>query len=170
MKDFVIEHISPPTLRVARCLSSSFAVATTLLGLACGTAGTVDEHGPLSSGAGAEHSSGAAGAAPDHAGERSWCEVQRVLQAKCQRCHAASPEHGAPFPLVSYEDTQVVSAGGTARFSAIEKAVLDDFMPPGFIALEPPVLPLSDAEKQTLLDWCASGAPAGPEPGCDPAL
>ena len=151
MNDFARELV---IMRIAGRSTTGLALATTLLGLACGTATSSIDVATQGAGAGA-------------AGTTDWCAARRVLEAKCWRCHTAPPQHGAPFPLVSYEDTQLENARGVPRFSAIEKAVSDDFMPARFIMLEPPVAALSDAEKQTLLDWCAAGAPAGSAPDCD---
>jgi uncharacterized membrane protein len=91
--------------------------------------------------------------------ESDWCGVRSVLEAKCQRCHAAPPEHGAPFSLVTYDDTQQVNAHGEARFVQIEAAISKDYMPPSFITLDPPVSALTDGERAALLGWCRAGAP-----------
>jgi uncharacterized membrane protein len=98
----------------------------------------------------------------------TWCAARAVLEAKCQRCHGAEPEHGAPFALVSYDDTQVLNAKGNPRYAQISAAVSSDFMPPSFLKLEPEVEPLSEEERATLLDWCEQGAP-GPalDESCD---
>lgn len=42
---------------------------------------------------------------PASARETLPCDVATVLP-KCQTCHASTPKNGAPFPLVTYEDTQ----------------------------------------------------------------
>lgn len=78
---------------------------------------------------------------------------------KCQRCHALEPEHGAPFSLVSYDDTQVLNGKGNPRYEQIAVAVSSDFMPPSFLVLEPEVEPLTAQELATLLAWCEQGAP-----------
>ncbi len=140
-----------------------FALAA--LALACANAVTdVSAPGVVESSAGA--SDGSAGNGHDVASRTTWCDVAPVLAAKCQRCHGAPPEHGAPFPLVTYEDTQRLSKTGQARFAAIEKAVSADYMPPSFITLEPSVERLSDAEKHIVVDWCRADAP-GPAGACE---
>jgi hypothetical protein len=96
----------------------------------------------------------------------SWCKARAVLAAKCQRCHGAEPENGAPFSLQTYEDTQVLSRKGAPRFEAIAAAVSSDFMPPTFIELEPPVQPLTASERGDLLAWCDSGAPNDADGDC----
>lgn len=116
---------------------------------------------------GDEDAPGAAGAGSEPVLGADWCAARQVLVAKCQRCHAAPPEHGAPFPLVSYEDTQVVTAHGEARFVAIETAISQDYMPPSFIALQPAVAELDEHERDVLLGWCRAGGPPGTPGDCD---
>jgi hypothetical protein len=106
--------------------------------------------------------SGGAEQAPD------WCAARAVLEAKCQRCHGSPPEHGAPFSLVTYEDTQVVNRRGEARFTAIAAVVADGFMPPSFITLEPAVAPLSAHEQELVLGWCRAGGLPTDEAACQP--
>lgn len=103
------------------------------------------------------HAGGAGGAEPTLAS--AWCQVRSVLTQKCQRCHGETPEHGAAFSLVTYEDTQVVNAKGKLRYERIATAVSSDFMPPSFLDLTPAVEPLTELERAALLDWCDGGAP-----------
>jgi hypothetical protein len=100
---------------------------------------------------------------PQNMGEPvTWCQAEAVLEAKCQRCHANPPQNGAPFPLVTYDDTQVETAG-TPRWIKMKHVVENDIMPPTFLPdLMPPVEPLTSGEKKELLDWLEQGAlPAG---------
>jgi hypothetical protein len=95
----------------------------------------------------------------------TWCEAEAVLEAKCQRCHGDPLENGAPFPLVTYDDTQVEVAG-QPRWMKMQHVLETDFMPPKFLPdLEPPVEPLTEEEKQVLLDWLDESAL--PEGGTD---
>jgi uncharacterized membrane protein len=87
----------------------------------------------------------------------TWCSVHAILASKCQRCHGSPPAHGAPFELVSYEDTQAVDHKGQATYTRIATAVEEESMPAQYIALTPPVEPLLAAERTTVLDWCANG-------------
>jgi uncharacterized membrane protein len=89
----------------------------------------------------------------------SWCAARQVLEQRCQRCHGEETQHGAPFALVSYQDTQVVNAKGKPRYELIAAAVSSDFMPPSFLTLTPPVEPLTELERAAVLDWCDRGAP-----------
>jgi uncharacterized membrane protein len=97
----------------------------------------------------------------------SWCATDRVLSRKCRRCHQDPPLNGAPFPLLSYEDTQVVDGRGKPRFQKMADAVASAYMPPQFLSLTPPVEPLTDEERTILLDWCAAGARADEGAACD---
>jgi uncharacterized membrane protein len=141
----------------------------TALSLLCGiNACDADERGLVVAGAaGDDDAPGAAGTGSELMIESDWCAARQVLATKCQRCHAAPPEHGAPFPLVAYDDTQVLSARGEARFVAIEAAVSKDFMPPSFITLEPPVDGLVEHERDVLLSWCRAGGPPAARGQCD---
>ncbi len=85
------------------------------------------------------------------------CDVAEVLKNKCQRCHLDPTENGAPFPLVSYSDTQADFFGSVVS-DRIKNAVETDFMPATFIMLDPPVETLTADEKKVVLDWIAAGA------------
>ncbi len=96
------------------------------------------------------------------------CDVEAVLVAKCQRCHD-TPEHLAPclrrkscvsgpFPLLTYADTQQGTGNGRI-FELMGQAVSLGYMPFTEANVSPPVEPLTDAEKSTLLDWIAACAP-----------
>jgi cytochrome c551/c552 len=83
-------------------------------------------------------------------------EVSRIIQQKCQMCHR--PNDIAPFALMNYDDAY-------AQARAMRSAVSDGIMPPW-----KPVpghgsfknnLSLSDAQKQTIIDWVSAGAPEG---------
>lgn len=94
--------------------------------------------------------------------ELTWCDVAPILEARCQRCHSDPPDNGAPFPLVTYDDTQRED-----RYPHMREAVEREFMPPLWLSLDPPVQPLSCSEKATLLAWIDEGA--APTPDDDPA-
>jgi uncharacterized membrane protein len=130
-------------------------------------------------GCGDDNGSDNAGGAQQHAGEGAgaqagagassapeWCSVARVLEAKCWRCHSDPPQHGAPFPLVSYADTQR-EVMGVPRWERMRSVIEADFMPPDFIELDPPVEKLSAEEKATLLDWFAASAPLRGDSTCE---
>lgn len=170
-------HLPSNTWRVATWRESvtlqrySYLAAALLpLLVACGSAhhsprrDTQLEQGPASEGGTGETMGGqasqAANAAPD------WCAVQPLLHAKCQRCHADPPLHGAPFALVSYDDAVHESSNGTRRIDKIQAVVEQRAMPPSFVQLDPPAAPLDDDERALLLDWCQSGAAPAPSSGC----
>lgn len=94
-------------------------------------------------------------------GTVSWCQVSEVLEAKCQRCHVDAGLHGAPFPLVSFDDTQVVEkSGDSRRWERMQLMVDQGFMPPEDPRLDPPPAKLTSDEKTTLMTWFGEGARA----------
>jgi uncharacterized membrane protein len=107
--------------------------------------------------AGASEGAGAAGSTQQRVPD--WCEARAVLIDKCQRCHSDPPEHGAPYPLVTFEDTQRLDSAGNPRSDRIAAAVESDYMPARFLTLKPPVEPLTPDQRELLLAWCRSGTP-----------
>jgi hypothetical protein len=83
------------------------------------------------------------------------------MRQKCQRCHGDPRANGAPFPLLTYEDTQVIDGRGVPRFQRMREAVESGYMPATFLDLEPPVAPLEPDEKTLLLAWLAHGEAVG---------
>jgi len=98
--------------------------------------------------------------------EPDWCAARTVLQGKCQRCHAEPSENGAPFPLLTYADTQVADRKGTPRYEKMKAALESEYMPPLFLELTPAVEPLSPDESATLRTWL-SGQPPLDTSDCD---
>lgn len=102
----------------------------------------------------------------------TFCDAEAVLVAKCQRCHGETQQNGAPFPLVTYEDTQVDAPTFTdaerKRYDQMQYVIEIDFMPYMALTLDPPVQPLTCEEKTTLLEWLETGSPPPPEddPDC----
>jgi hypothetical protein len=94
------------------------------------------------------------------------CDVEDVIVAKCQRCHQDPPQNGAPFPLLTWEDTRRPH-GLVLVFEAMLPAIETDFMPLTQLELEPPVEPLEPEEKELMLEWLSSGAPAVLGAACD---
>jgi hypothetical protein len=92
------------------------------------------------------------------------CEVDDVFAAKCRRCHTIPTRHGAPFVFLTWQDMQQERAGQKLP-ALIARAVRSNFMPYRMEA-NPPVLPLTDDEKQIILDWVDAGAP---RQDCDPS-
>jgi hypothetical protein len=87
------------------------------------------------------------------------CDVDDVLAKKCRRCHAIPPRHGAPFPLFTWTDLQATRSS-QPLYQVVARVVQTGFMPLP-IPANPPVERLTEAEKKTLLDWAAAGAPRG---------
>jgi cytochrome c5 len=81
------------------------------------------------------------------------CNVQDIVKAKCEQCHAASLKGGAPMSLVTSADWQASRRGrpivelATARINDTARP-----MPPSGL--------LDPRERALLGDWLAKGAPA----------
>ena len=111
------------------------------------------------------------GTGPDQQAQTlTYCDVAGIVKSKCQRCHADPPVHGAPFPLMNYDDTQqpapVSTDPGRKRAADMLDAVETNFMPYTRLSLDPPVSPLTCEERTTLLAWLRKGGsppPAGHE-------
>jgi len=93
----------------------------------------------------------------------AWCDVQPIIADKCGRCHGKPAQHGAPFSLIDHADTQAIDSHGRPRYERMQTAIETDLMPALFVKLEPPVAPLTEAERGQLLDWLAAQAPLSPE-------
>lgn len=66
------------------------------------------------------------------------CDVQRVLERNCLRCHGEHKEYGAPYSFTSLEEIHRVR-GGEPLYRRMHEALEDDFMPPVTLNVEPPV-------------------------------
>jgi hypothetical protein len=102
-----------------------------------------------------EGSGGEGGAAP---APIRFCQAEIVLRTVCQRCHTEPPLNGAPFPLITYADTQQPFDAGKRRWERMREVVESGFMPLRSSRLDPPVVPLTCEEKATLLGWLAECA------------
>ena len=70
----------------------------------------------------------------------------------CQQCHTNPPRNSAPFPLVTYDDTQVI-ASGMPIWTYMRTAVENRVMPLPPVQIDP-------VDRDTLISWLESGAPA----------
>src|SRR5579859_3377724 len=91
------------------------------------------------------------------------CDAKRVLEIVCQHCHSDPPMNGAPFPLVTYEDTQASFRGQTIAFQMLY-VLQNGKMPLPPVTIEP-------ADRDTLIRWLQAGAPTRPAPqNCPPVM
>ncbi|HEX6272778.1 MAG TPA: hypothetical protein VFZ53_07060 [Polyangiaceae bacterium] len=111
---------------------------------------------------------GGSGAGSPESGP-TWCEASAVLERKCQRCHHEPPENGAPFALVTYDDTQMLDRRGVPRYERMLEAIESGFMPATFIELAPSVEPLEGTEKALLVEWLSRGADPVGGTSCPPS-
>lgn len=94
-------------------------------------------------------------AGPD-AGVRTYTwvdDVEPIIQRRCVSCHAMPTVNGAPFALLSYQDTQGPAAAGGLIYERMAARMVAGTMPPGGGATE--------AEIGVVRDWAALGAPEG---------
>ncbi|MDI1478349.1 hypothetical protein [Polyangium sp. y55x31] len=89
------------------------------------------------------------------------CDVFTVLQTHCHTCHQSPPLNGAPYSLLTYEDTRLPHGMTTKpRFVRMAEVVESGFMPL--------MATLPAADKQILLDWLSTcGLPAPDGMGCE---
>lgn len=92
------------------------------------------------------------------------CEVQRVLDSSCLRCHGEKRLYASPYSFTSLELIHAVR-GGKPVYERMHEALETDLMPPVTLPVDPPVDPISEEQRETLLEWTAQGAPEGP--ACD---
>jgi len=95
------------------------------------------------------------------------CDVAAVM-AICQNCHRNPPIRGAPFPFMTYEDTQIVYFGSERRWQRMATAIEPTavlHMPP---RTETDIPQLTDVQLNTMRAWFVACAPPLPEgEGCD---
>jgi hypothetical protein len=91
------------------------------------------------------------------------CDEKQILQKICQQCHSAPPQNGAPFPLVTYENTQANFKGQPISDQMLY-VLQNGKMPLPPVTIEP-------ADKDTLIRWLMAGSPSRPAGGiCPPAV
>ena len=101
-----------------------------------------------------------------------FCDAFAIVQHKCVRCHADPPVNGAPFALDDYAAIEAPSPSSAEpqrrRADRMLDAVEAYRMPDTELALDPPVEPLTCAERTTLMGWLADGAqpPAAGDTTC----
>ncbi len=124
-----------------------------------GTPGASGGAGGSAGSSGAGGQAGAGGGCFPSVGKPTLpCDVEAVLKAKCQRCHDDPTKNGAPFALLTWEDTQA-DYFDKPIYERMHSVVDGDFMPFTFLALDPPVETLTASEKTTLLDWLLCPTP-----------
>ncbi len=85
------------------------------------------------------------------------CDVDKIVTANCQSCHARSPVYGAPMPLVTWSDLQAPAKSDASKkvYQLVGTRIHDDAKP----MPQPPNVRLSAADTATLDAWIAQGAP-----------
>jgi hypothetical protein len=126
------------------CARLIFALLSSFTALAC--------HAPHDLGGGGA-GGGAGGASPGLP-----CDVDAVLAASCRSCHGATPQFGAPMPLVTHADLIAPARSDPSRkvYELVGQRTHDDTSP----MPQAPNPRLDAAAQKTLDDWIAAGAPA----------
>lgn len=79
------------------------------------------------------------------------CDVERVLTTVCQNCHTSPPKNDAPFPLVTYANTQAMISGKPV-YEYMRAALESGRMP-----LDP--ITIAPRDREVLLAWLRADAP-----------
>ena len=97
------------------------------------------------------------------------CDVFKVIHGSCNRCHTDPPLIGAPFPLLTYEDTQMpYDTHGKLRYQRMREVIQPNGAPHmPFQSTKIVVPPLTDAELATLDAWLACPTPTAQGQGCE---
>lgn len=142
---------------LACILFSAFTV------IACGDNEAEPSGGSGGSGSGASSANGANGASSasgpgSTAATGLPCNVSAILQDNCQKCHAATPQFGAPMPLVTLDDLKGPAVSDPERkvYELLKDRIHNDLrpMPP------PPNARLGAEDAKVLDDWIAASAPS----------
>jgi len=89
-----------------------------------------------------------------------WCAAYRIVNCVCQQCHQNPPVHGAPVPLMTFDDLHADVPGSSMKiWQLAQNYVSIRYMPfTGDKTVMPPVQPLSNDDYNTMLGWFAQGA------------
>jgi hypothetical protein len=148
-----------------RLIEATLTAAVLVLYTGCGDQSTERKGGGEVPDLTAGNGSGGGGAT---AALVPWCDAYKIVNCVCQQCHQNPTRNGAAMPLMTYEDTQAHYPPSSSSFvwEKMEVAVSNRSMPEtSDPSVDPPVQPLTEAQRKTLLDWLAQGA--HPEGGLD---
>jgi hypothetical protein len=143
-------------------IGATFTALVLALYTGCGDQSTERKGGgdlPDLSAAGSSSEAGAGGA--PSAGPVLWCDAYKVINCVCQQCHQNPTLNGAAMSLMTYEDTQApfpLKTSSTLVWQKMQGAIASGSMPDTGLSVVPAVKPLSQAQRNTLLDWFAQGA------------
>lgn len=97
------------------------------------------------------------------------CDVFKIIHGTCDRCHQDPPLIGAPFPLLTYEDTQVpYDTHGKLNYQRMREVIQpagSPHMPYKSVNIVVPEL--TPAEFATLDAWLACPTPTAQGQGCE---
>jgi hypothetical protein len=114
------------------------------------TTGSVATNAGVGGGAGCMYTKDEAGNLP--------CDVYTVLHDNCHRCHQSPPLNGAPFPLLTYADTQAQYYNTADKIWEHMKLVIEPGAVPGMpFGSNPPGMP--EEKLNVLRAWFATCSP-----------
>lgn len=101
--------------------------------------------------------SGSGAPSPTASGGALPCAVDSVLARNCRKCHGATPQFGAPMPLMTLADLTAPAklSAGKKVYEAVGARIHDDAAP----MPQAPNARLDANDMQTLDAWIAAGAP-----------
>lgn len=86
--------------------------------------------------------------------------VDSVFASRCRKCHGTPQHMGAPFPLLTWQNTQMLVPNNPRHLHVYEamKLRIND---PNF-PMPPDGNPFTASDRKVLNDWLDAGAPPGP--------
>lgn len=92
------------------------------------------------------------------------CDVDKILEDNCRKCHGVTPQYSAPMSLVTWSDLHARAPSDESKsvFELIGGRIANDAkpMPPS------PNPRLGQSDRDVLTQWASAGAPKGP-PSCE---
>ena len=157
-----------PTLFTAAIATISFAGCNADISEGCLT-GTCPQSQTTSTSTGSGGQDGGVTCDPLPATGDIPCDVFKVIHGVCNRCHQDPPLVGAPFPLLTYEDTQMpFDTHGKLRYQRMREVIQPDGAPHmPFKSMTIVVPELTAAEFATLDAWLACPTPTAQGQGCE---
>ncbi|MFO0758129.1 MAG: hypothetical protein U0359_16660 [Byssovorax sp.] len=153
-----------PLAVVLAALGCDASVSDACFGGVCGQGGSGGS-GTTSTTTG---TGGSGGSEPPATGDFP-CDIFAIIHKSCNPCHQDPPLNGAPFPILTYEDTQQpFGSKGKKRYQRMAEVIAPASGP--FMPLQPNnvgVDPLDDATRDKLAAWLAAPTAEPEGMGCE---
>lgn len=153
---------------LSSCLLLSLAACTGVVGGTGAGGGAATGGGETNLGGGSASTGGGSGGGSGGGlvGSGSGCDVQALVDARCNSCHTSPPANGAPVSFVTLASLRAPSSRDASKSNA-ERSVIR-MQDPAFPMPPSPNAPASPGELATLSAWIAAGMPdctTGPTDG-----